>query len=101
MPYETLNLSTQTPVLSWASHDLGPQEAKMARNVALMPDVHLGKGALVGSVLATKDAIIPAAVGVDIGCGMAAVQTPYTAVQLEGKHKQIRKAIEAEIPVGF
>ncbi|HEY9764047.1 MAG TPA: RtcB family protein [Trichocoleus sp.] len=111
MPYETLNLSTQTPVLSWASHDLGPQESKMARNVAslpfvykhvaLMPDVHLGKGALVGSVLATKDAIIPAAVGVDIGCGMAAVQTPYTAAQLEGKHKQIRKAIEAAVPVGF
>jgi tRNA-splicing ligase RtcB len=63
--------------------------------------VHLGKGALVGSVVATKDAIVPAAVGVDIGCGMCAVQTPYAADQLEGKLKQIRLDIEAAIPVGF
>ncbi|MGL5133606.1 MAG: RtcB family protein, partial [Planktothrix sp.] len=78
MPYETLNLSTPKPVLSWANHDLGSAETQMAKNVAslpfvfkhvaLMPDVHLGKGALVGSVIATKEAIIPAAVGVDIGC---------------------------------
>ncbi|NJK49128.1 hypothetical protein HC931_13945 [Candidatus Gracilibacteria bacterium] len=78
MPYDSLNLSTPTPVLSWANHDLGHEEEKMARNVAslpfvfkhvaLMPDVHLGKGALVGSVIATKETIIPAAVGVDIGC---------------------------------
>jgi tRNA-splicing ligase RtcB len=78
MPYEPLKLSTQTPVLSWANHDLTHDETKMAKNVAslpfvfkhvaLMPDVHLGKGALVGSVLATKETIIPAAVGVDIGC---------------------------------
>ncbi|MEO0986937.1 MAG: RtcB family protein, partial [Cyanobacteria bacterium J06639_14] len=97
MTYESLNLSTQMPVLSWAGHALGHQEQQMARNVAslpfmfkhvaLMPDVHLGKGALVGSVLATQDAIIPAAVGVDIGCGMAAVKTPYTAHRLEGKYK--------------
>lgn len=78
MPYKELELSTPKPVLSWAGHELGSNEAKMAQNmatlpfvykhVALMPDVHLGKGALVGSVLATKEAIIPAAVGVDIGC---------------------------------
>ncbi|NJN21484.1 MAG: RtcB family protein [Leptolyngbya sp. RL_3_1] len=111
MAYQDLSLSTPTPVLSWAGHDLGPKETQMARNVAslpfmfkhvaLMPDVHLGKGALVGSVLATKDAIIPAAVGVDIGCGMAAVKTPYNASQLDGKHKAIRNAIEAAVPVGF
>jgi tRNA-splicing ligase RtcB len=71
------------------------------KHVALMPDVHLGKGALVGSVIATKDAIIPAAVGVDIGCGMCAVKTPFTAPQLEGKLKKIRQEIEAVIPVGF
>jgi len=71
------------------------------KHVSLMPDVHLGKGALVGSVVATKDAIIAAAVGVDIGCGMAAVKTPYTATQLEGKLKAIRLDIEAAIPVGF
>ena len=111
MPYENLELSTAKPVLSWASHELGDNEAKMAQNVAslpfvfkhvaLMPDVHLGKGALVGSVIATKDAIIPAAVGVDIGCGMAAIKMPYGADRLEGKLKKIRQDIEASIPVGF
>ncbi|MEA5597015.1 RtcB family protein [Rivularia sp. UHCC 0363] len=78
MPYKELEISTETPVLSWANHELKSDETKMAKNVAslpfvfkhvaLMPDVHLGKGALVGSVIATKEAIIPAAVGVDIGC---------------------------------
>ncbi|MGB3691560.1 MAG: RtcB family protein [Spirulinaceae cyanobacterium] len=111
MPYEKLDLSTQKPVLSWADHSLGSQETKMAKNVAslpfvfkhvaLMPDVHLGKGALVGSVVATKDAVIPAAVGVDIGCGMAAIKTPFVAEQLEGKLKKIRTDIEAAIPIGF
>jgi tRNA-splicing ligase RtcB (3'-phosphate/5'-hydroxy nucleic acid ligase) len=111
MPFEPLKLSTAKPVLSWANHDLGPEETKMAKNVAslpfvfkhvsLMPDVHLGKGALVGSVIATHDAIIPAAVGVDIGCGMCAIQTPFVAAQLAGKLKQIRNDVEALIPVGF
>jgi len=111
MPYEKLEISTPTPVLSWANHALGLEETKMATNVAslpfvfkhvaLMPDVHLGKGALVGSVVATKDAIIPAAVGVDIGCGVMAIKTPFTGDQLEGKLKQIRLEIEAAIPVGF
>ncbi|MDY6784050.1 MAG: RtcB family protein [Cyanobacteriota bacterium] len=111
MTYEPLKLSTPTPVLSWAGHSLSSDETQMAKNVAslpfvfkhvaLMPDVHLGKGALVGSVVATKDAIIPAAVGVDIGCGMAAVKTPFHADQLDGKLKKIRQEIEAAIPVGF
>jgi tRNA-splicing ligase RtcB len=111
MPYEKLEISTPKPVLSWANHALGSDETKMARNVAslpfvfkhvaLMPDVHLGKGALVGSVVATKEAIMPAAVGVDIGCGMMAIKTPFTAEQLEGKLKQIRLDLEAAIPVGF
>ncbi|MEA5417693.1 RtcB family protein [Spirulina sp. CCNP1310] len=111
MAYETLPLSTAAPVLSWAGHDLSSEETRMAKNVAslpfvfkhvaLMPDVHLGKGALVGSVIATQDAIIPAAVGVDIGCGMAAIQTPFRGEQLEGKLKRIRQEIEAAIPVGF
>ncbi len=111
MPYEPLKISTKKPVLSWADHDLASAEIQMAKNVAslpfvykhvaLMPDVHLGKGALVGSVIATEDAVIPAAVGVDIGCGMAAIKTPYKADQLEGKLKQIRSEIEATIPVGF
>ena len=111
MPYQSLNVSTPKPVLSWANHDLGSAETQMAKNVAslpfvykhvaLMPDVHLGKGALVGSVIATDDAVIPAAVGVDIGCGMAAVKMPFNAAQLEGKLKQIRSEIESAIPVGF
>ena len=111
MPYEKLKLSTPKPVISWANHALGSQETQMAKNVAslpfvfkhlaLMPDVHLGKGALVGSVIATKDAVIPAAVGVDIGCGMAAVKMPFRAEQLEGKLKKIRQDLEAAIPVGF
>jgi tRNA-splicing ligase RtcB len=111
MPYQQLNISTPKPVLSWADHALGHEETKMAKNVAslpfvfkhvaLMPDVHLGKGALVGSVVATKEAIVPAAVGVDIGCGMAAIKTPLRYEQLEGKLKQIRLEIEAAIPVGF
>lgn len=118
MPYQTLaEISAKTssknlvPVLSWANHNLGSEEMKMARNVAglpfiykhvaLMPDVHLGKGALVGSVIATQKAIIPAAVGVDIGCGMAAMKLPFRAEKLDGKLKKIRLDIEAAIPVGF
>ena len=111
MPYEKLKISTPAPVLSWANHALGSEETKMAKNVAslpfvfkhvaLMPDVHLGKGALVGSVVATREALMPAAVGVDIGCGMAAIKTPFVADKLEGKLKKIRLDIEAAIPVGF
>jgi len=70
-------------------------------HVTLMPDVHLGKGALVGSVIATKGAIVPAAIGVDIRCGMAAVKTSFTAEQLDGKLKKIRQDLEEVIPVGF
>jgi tRNA-splicing ligase RtcB (3'-phosphate/5'-hydroxy nucleic acid ligase) len=111
MPYEQLTLSSPTPVLSWAGHPLGRQETMMAQNVAslpfvykhlaLMPDVHLGRGALVGSVIATKAALIPAAVGVDIGCGMMAIQTPYSPDKLSDKLKKIRLDIEAAIPTGF
>lgn len=71
------------------------------RHVAAMPDVHLGYGATVGSVVATKGAIIPAAVGVDIGCGMMAVKTPLTASQLPDSLKQLRSQIEWNVPVGF
>ncbi|NEP45595.1 MAG: RtcB family protein, partial [Okeania sp. SIO2H7] len=111
MPYQELEISKEKPVLSWANHDLDHKEQQMARNVAslpfvfkhvaLMPDVHLGKGALIGSVIATKEAIIPAAVGVDLGCGMCAMKMPFVADQLEGKLKKIRQDIEAAIPVGF
>ncbi len=69
-------------------------------HVAVMPDVHLGRGATVGSVIPTRGAIIPAAVGVDIGCGMAAVMTNVVASQLPDGLGPIRAAIEAVVPVG-
>lgn len=73
------------------------------KHVAAMPDVHLGKGATVGSVIATKGAIIPAAVGVDIGCGMSAIKLPFNASLLkenDTRKARLRSAIEAVIPVG-
>ena len=88
MPYNKLNISgASADVLSWVTHGMTFEEENMLRNVsrlpclhkhvALMPDAHLGKGSMVGSVVATKDAVIPATVGVDIGCGMMAVKTPF------------------------
>ncbi len=70
-------------------------------HIAAMPDVHMGKGATVGSVIPTKDAIIPAAVGVDIGCGMNAVRISLKASDLPDSLRRSRRAIEAAIPVGF
>src|SRR6187549_646152 len=70
------------------------------RHVAGMPDVHWGKGATVGSVIATKAAIVPAAVGVDIGCGMMALRTTLTASDLPDGLKAIRSAIERAVPHG-
>src|SRR5215204_2936971 len=64
------------------------------RHVAVMPDTHFGKGSTVGTVLATRGAVIPAAVGVDIGCGMIAVKTTLKAGELEGKLPTIRAGIE-------
>jgi len=69
-------------------------------HVAGMPDVHYGIGATVGSVIATKGAIVPAAVGVDIGCGMMAVQTTLKADQLPDNLKELRTAIEVAVPHG-
>lgn len=69
-------------------------------HVAAMPDVHWGMGATVGSVIATKGAIIPAAVGVDIGCGMAAQRTSLVASDLPDGLAGLRSAIEARIPHG-
>lgn len=69
-------------------------------HIAAMPDVHMGKGATVGSVIPTKGAIIPAAVGVDIGCGMMAYRTSLTASDLPDNLFGIRSAIEAAVPHG-
>ena len=70
------------------------------RHVAVMPDVHFGIGATVGSVVPTEGAIIPAAVGVDIGCGMMAVETSLTASLLPDNLKSLRSAIEKAVPHG-
>src|SRR5882762_2839153 len=67
-------------------------------HVAVMPDVHWGRGATVGSVIATAGAIIPAAVGVDIGCGMMAVKTSLRAEHLPDSLAGLRSAIEAAVP---
>jgi tRNA-splicing ligase RtcB len=112
MPYEKLQLGgAQAEVLSWANHEFSIEEQAMLRNVsrlpclfkhvALMPDAHLGKGSMVGSVVATKEAVIPATVGVDIGCGMMAVKTPFKSGILDGKLKELRSRIEEAIPTGF
>jgi tRNA-splicing ligase RtcB len=69
--------------------------------VALMPDAHYGIGSTVGSVIATDKAIIPAAVGVDIGCGMIAAKTTLRAEDLPESLRDVRHQIERDIPVGF
>jgi len=96
-------------IVSWCP-ELGEAEVRQLDNlaampfifkhVAVMPDCHLGKGATVGSVIATKGAIIPAAVGVDIGCGMVAVKLNLTSSQLPDSLETLRKSIERSIPLG-
>jgi tRNA-splicing ligase RtcB len=100
-------------VLSWAT-SLEPQAAAQAvrsstmpfvhGHVALMPDAHFGLGATVGSVIATDGAVMPAAVGVDIGCGMIAARLELTAGQLpddlSGLHARIARAIPAGVGKG-
>src|SRR5437764_7537702 len=70
------------------------------KHLAVMPDVHWGKGASVGSVIATKGAIVPAAVGVDIGCGMVAAMTDLVAADLPDSLAGVRAAIEKAVPHG-
>lgn len=101
---------TRERVRSWAS-DLEPatleQALRSARSpavsgpVALMPDAHWGMGATVGSVIPTESAIIPAAVGVDIGCGMIAVETDLTAEMLPDDLGPVLSGIGRAIPAGF
>ena len=95
-------------LISWASileQSTREQAATTARmpfihpHVALMPDAHLGLGATVGSVIPTLGAIIPAAVGVDIGCGMIAVRTQFGAGDLPADRAPVREAIERAIPL--
>ena len=71
------------------------------KHIAAMPDVHWGLGATVGSIIPTKQAIIPAAVGVDIGCGMCAIRTSLTSHDLPENLGRLRNKIERKVPVGF
>ena len=110
--YELLHAEgSATPIKGWVRGvPLEAQAHEQLRNiaaipfvgpwVAVMPDVHLGKGATVGSVIPTRGAIIPAAVGVDIGCGMAAVRTTLRAADLPDSLAQLRSSIERSVPVG-
>jgi tRNA-splicing ligase RtcB len=100
----------RVPVKVW-TQDIEPEAIQQLVNVsqlpivhghiAAMPDVHAGIGATVGSVIPTKSAIIPAAVGVDIGCGMNAVRLSIKASELPDNLYAVRSAIEAAVPVGF
>jgi tRNA-splicing ligase RtcB len=104
--------SVRSPIRAWVDHvAVEAQALSQLQNVAslpivegsiaVMPDVHWGIGATVGSVIPTRTALIPAAVGVDIGCGMAAVRTTLTANDLPDSLKSLRAQIERDVPVGF
>lgn len=109
--YEVMNDHKGAPIKSWTKGVAFEEEARQQlRNIAslpfihkwvsVMPDVHLGKGATIGSVVPTVGAVIPAAVGVDIGCGMMAVKTSLKASQLPDNLAGIRAAIETAVPHG-
>lgn len=99
------------PTRMWSPlHEVEPSALDQIRNVsklpwthgvAVMPDVHTGYGVTVGSVVALRDAVSPSAVGVDIGCGMHAVQTSITLSDLPDDLRSLRLAIERSVPVGF
>lgn len=102
LPGQVVPVKVWTDDVDQASMDQLTNTASMPfvfRHVAAMPDVHLGYGATIGSVIATKRAIMPAAVGVDIGCGMMAVKTDLNPAGLD--LKAIRRKIESFVPVGF
>jgi tRNA-splicing ligase RtcB (3'-phosphate/5'-hydroxy nucleic acid ligase) len=109
--YNLIEIENGVPIKAWTKGVKLEDEAKkqllnvaqlpfVYQWVAAMPDVHWGIGATVGSVIPTKGAIIPAAVGVDIGCGMMAVQTTLNANHLPDNLRNIRRAIEKAVPHG-
>ncbi|WP_017622054.1 RtcB family protein [Nocardiopsis chromatogenes] len=110
MPY-TEAPGARVPIRMWTDPEgVEPAAMDQLRNVtrmpwvhglAVMPDVHFGKGATVGSVIAMRDAVSPAAVGVDIGCGMTAVKTTLKAEDLPDDLGRLRSDLEAAVPVGF
>jgi tRNA-splicing ligase RtcB len=111
VPYNVINAPNNGLVKAWTQgvqlEDAAKEQLTNAAQlpfifkwIAAMPDVHFGIGATIGSVIPTKGAIIPAAVGVDIGCGMMAVQTSLNARDLPDNLKNIRTAIESAVPHG-
>ncbi len=92
LPWDSIEAEARQQILNTASMPF------VFKHVAVMPDCHFGKGATVGTVLATKGAIIPAAVGVDIGCGMIAVRTPLTRTAIPNL-SALRAGIERRIPM--
>ncbi len=109
--YEVMEVEGGRPVKLWTrgvpvEDEAREQLAKAARmpfifrHVAAMPDVHVGKGSTVGSVIPTVKAVIPAAVGVDIGCGVIAAKTTLTATDLPDSLARLRSAIERAVPHG-
>src|SRR5690625_7046202 len=102
-----VELDANVPVLMWAKEDdVDPAAVQQLQNVAslpwvegvrVMPDVHLGKGATVGSVIAMKDAVSPNAVGVDIGCGMLGVRTNLSTADLTDDLRPMRRRIERAV----
>lgn len=109
--YQLLEVAGGKPIKLWTQgvpvEDEARQQlmntAKMPfifKHLAVMPDVHLGKGSTIGSVIPTLGAIIPAAVGVDIGCGMIATRTSLTAADLPDNLAGLRSAIERAVPHG-
>lgn len=109
--YEVLSNHQGAPIKLWTKGVPVQAEARQQllntaqmpfifSHLAVMPDVHLGKGSTIGSVIPTQKAIIPAAVGVDLGCGMMAVRTSLTADDLPDNLSAIRRAIEKAVPHG-
>ncbi|EIJ34544.1 RtcB family protein [Thiothrix nivea] len=110
--YEVLHEQGHAPIKSWTrgvpfDDNAKRQVLNMAQMpfihkwVAIMPDVHMGKGATIGSVIPTIGAVIPAAVGVDLGCGMMAAKTTLTASDLPDSLELMRSAIEKAVPHGM
>ncbi|MGO4382572.1 RtcB family protein [Pseudoduganella sp. RAF53_2] len=110
--YDVMNVEGGSPVKMWTRGVPVEQEAReqlsntarmpfIYKHIAVMPDVHLGKGSTIGSVIPTLGAIIPAAVGVDIGCGMMAAKTTLNARDLPDNLGPLRSAIEKAIPHGM
>ena len=111
MDYQEISVPNGKPIKMWTNGVPLEDEARaqllrtsqmpfIFKHMAVMPDVHLGKGSTIGSVIPTQGAIIPAAVGVDIGCGMMAVRTSLAAADLPDNLHALRTAIEIAVPHG-